>query len=219
VTHHSVPDTSYAQPQNNVLLLGASAVGKSCIFQRTTDKEWKFLEEINATIAVTKPQMKPVQMADGKEFKIKLWDCGGQERFKNISKAFLKDARGCIIIFSVDSTKSLESAKMWIESINHMRKEDGKEIQIILAANKVDLPPNMVEFKDWREEGKKLAEKSSSPQYGDVPFFETSAKTGLNVEKVFVKMAEMIIKANAPGPDAPSTPPATKEGGGCCILM
>ena len=39
--------------------------------------------------SVTKPVVKHVVMKDSSNFKIKVWDCGGQERFQNISKAFL----------------------------------------------------------------------------------------------------------------------------------
>ena len=47
---------------------------------------------------MTKPVVKTVKLENGNDFKIKLWDCGGQERFKNISKAFLKDAVGLSLI-------------------------------------------------------------------------------------------------------------------------
>ena len=169
--------------------------------------------------AVTKPVVKTVKLENGNDFKIKLWDCGGQERFKNISKAFLKDAVGCIIVFSLDSTKSLKAAKAWIDSVNQIRAE-GKNIQICLVANKADLPPDQIEFTDWESNGKMLAAESSSAKHGEVPFFDTSAKTGKNVEEVFLKMATMIDNANkksAPTTGA-QTEPKPSEGGGCCII-
>lgn len=178
------------------------------------------MEEMNATIAVTKPVVKTVKLENGKDFKIKLWDCGGQERFKNISKAFLKDAVGCIIVFSLDSTKSLKAAKSWIDSVNSMRAE-GKHIQIVLVANKADLPADQIEFTDWESEGKKLAQESSDPKYGEVPFFDTSAKTGKNVEAVFLNMATMIdsaSKKSAPATSTSGDSPKPSEGGGCCIV-
>ena len=168
---------------------------------------------------MTKPVVKTVKLENGNDFKIKLWDCGGQERFKNISKAFLKDAVGCIIVFSLDSTKSLKAAKAWIDSVNQMRAE-GKNIQICLVANKADLPPDQIEFTDWESNGKMLAAESSSTKHGEVPFFDTSAKTGKNIEEVFLKMATMIDNANKKS--APTTGTATEpkpsEGGGCCII-
>ena len=164
--------------------------------------------------------VKIVKLESGADFKIKLWDCGGQERFTNISRAFLKDAVGCIIVFSLDSTKSLKSAKAWIDSVNQMRN-DGKQIQIVLVANKCDLAADAIEFTDWEAQGKKLAAEASSDQFGKVPFYPTSAKTGVNVEEVFVEMATMIDNAkkkSAPKAPTPDRGNPGNEGGGCCIV-
>ena len=178
------------------------------------------MDEMNATIAVTKPVVKVVKLKNGKDFKIKLWDCGGQERFQNIAKAFVKDAVGCIVVFALDSTKSLKAAKGWIDSVNQMRAE-GKQIQIVLVANKSDLSADQIEFTDWQSEGKKLAEETSDEKYGRVPFFDTSAKTGKNVEEVFLSMATMIDAArqtSAPAAETSGDSPKPSEGGGCCIV-
>ena len=173
---------------------------------------------MNATIAVTKPVVKEVKLDGGEVFKIKLWDCGGQERFTNISKAFLKDAVGCIIIFSLDSSESLKKAKIWIDSVNRMRQEDGKSVQIILAANKVDLPADQIEFSNWEEEGKKLA-KDCCIDGADIPFCKTSAKQNVGIEEMFKMMAEMIKKANSKMVAPAPAPTPGGDGKGCCLVM
>ena len=179
------------------------------------------MDEMNATIAVTKPVVKVVKLENGKDFKIKLWDCGGQERFQNIAKAFVKDAVGCIVVFALDSTKSLKAAKGWIDSVNQMRAE-GKHIQIVLVANKCDLPNDQIEFTDWESQGKNLAAESSDEKYGRVPFFDTSAKTGKNIEEMFLSMATMIDSArekkSTAATETTGDGPKPSKGGGCCIV-
>lgn len=175
---------------------------------------------MNATIAVSKPVVKNVNLSEGEQYKLKVWDCGGQERFANISKAFLKDAVGCIIIFSIDAPKSIDIAKSWIQQVAYMRDQEHKQIQVVLVANKCDLPDNKVEFKEWNEEGKKLASQSSTPG-NEVSFFGTSAKTGKNIEEVFLKMATLVKSANDKKASASNegvVPATDKEGGGCCIV-
>ena len=54
----------------------------------------------------------------------------------------------------------------------------------LLVANKCDRPDRAVET----ERGKALAEEHG------LAFFETSAKTGLNINEVFMHMAKTIIK-------------------------
>ena len=67
---------------------------------------------------------------------------------------FFKDAVGCIIICSVDIKDSFDKAKTWIDSVSQLAKQneggDKKSIQIILAANKVDLAAESVEVPDWK---------------------------------------------------------------------
>lgn len=212
-------------PNENVLLLGASAVGKSCIFQKATNPEWEFLSEMQSTIAVTKPVVKHVKMDDDSNFKIKVWDCGGQERFQNISKAFLKDAVGCVIIFGIDNKESIEKAKTWIDSVNVLasgKNDDGdqppKPIQIILAANKVDLDnTDKIEVPDWKNVGEALAKDTGDALGQEVPFFGTSAKNGLNIEELFKQMAVMIRKSKEKKDPVPAAP--TPSGGdSCCIV-
>ena len=52
----------------------------------------------------------------------------------------------------------------------------------ILIGNKTDTPNRQVTF----EEGQKLADSL------EIQFFETSAKNGINIEKVFMKAAEAL---------------------------
>ena len=155
--------------------------------------------------------VKIVKLASGADFKFKLWDCGGQESFRNISRSFLNDASGCIIVFSLDSAKSLECAEHWIDSASQMRKE-GKQMQIVLVANKCDLPADQIEITDWKSRGCALAAQVSDSQY-TVPFIHADTKTGKNIEKTFVEMATALDNASVMKSPTPSS-----NGGGCWIL-
>lgn len=55
----------------------------------------------------------------------------------------------------------------------------------VLVANKVDLPDRRVVTE---EEGKALAEKYN------VPFFETSARTSMNVNEAFQQIAVNVVE-------------------------
>ena len=59
-----------------------------------------------------------------------------------------------------------------------------KGVSKILIGNKCDMDTRVV----TTEQGQELAAKYS------VPFFETSAKSGLNIKEVFEAMAREIIK-------------------------
>jgi hypothetical protein len=75
---------SLSQCKNHTTPIFHSFVGKTAIFQRAVDPHWKFTLEMNATIAISKPVVKRTSKGP-----LKLWDCGGQERFKNITLAYV----------------------------------------------------------------------------------------------------------------------------------
>lgn len=167
-------------------LIGASAVGKSCIYKRSTDPEWKFQYEVPVTIGVAKPATKTYQI-DGEQFQVNVWDCGGQERFEVISRAFLKKADGCVLVYSVDDAKSFDCVSGWIEAVEDIRKtRTAGTFQVVLVANKMDLASTRG-FKNWKEKGENL-----SKEFGCL-FFLTSAKDNMGIEKMF-KEAAVLMK-------------------------
>jgi small GTP-binding protein len=167
-------------------LIGASAVGKSCIYKRSTDPEWKFQYEVPVTIGVAKPAMKTYRI-DGDDFRVNIWDCGGQERFEVISRAFLKNADGCVLIYAVDDAKSFDCVSGWIEAVEDIKKNRSSKgrFQVVLVANKTDLAQARG-FKNWKEKGDALAK-----EYG-CPFFLTSAKTNKGIETMFEHAAKLM---------------------------
>jgi len=178
----------------NLLLLGASAVGKSCIFSRAVEPGWEFKEEMGSTVAARRPVEKVFKI-DQETYTLRVWDIGGPERFEHISKGLLKEAQGVVVVFSVDDAHSFETATTWLESISELRnpKHGGSrpDLQVVLACNKIDLEGDSVRFKDWEAKGKKLSSAH------DVPFFGTSAKTNKGIDEMFEVAARGMKKAAA----------------------
>ena len=162
-----------------VLLLGDSTVGKTCILLKYTDKVF---QDIHMMTIGLDYRLKTMKLKSGKDVKLQIWDTAGQDRFRSITKNFYRGSHGIILIYDVTSIRSFENVKTWVEQIH---EEISDKVVIYLVGNKMDMTE---ERKVSTEEGKKLAEELG------LPFTETSAKTGENIEKIFEDIIEDLDK-------------------------
>ena len=162
-----------------VLLLGDSTVGKTCILLKYTDKI--FQETHMMTIGLDY-RLKTMTLKSGKEVKLQIWDTAGQDRFRSITKNYYKGSHGIILIYDITSISTFENVKSWVSQIH---EEISDKVVIYLVANKIDMEE---ERKIKKEEGIQLAEELG------VPFIETSAKTGENIDDIFNDIIERIDK-------------------------
>ena len=144
---------------------------------------------------------------------MQIWDTAGQERFKTITQTYYKGAMGIILTYSIGEADSFKNIENWMKQIQQQASEN---VCKILVGNKCDMPDRAVEY----EEGRKLADK-----YG-IPFFETSAKSGINVEDTFMTIArdiknKILLNETTQGNNDTKKISAAddskkKKEGGCC---
>ena len=161
-----------------ILILGDSGVGKSSLFLRYTKNE--FNADMRSTIGV-EFGLKFLKIEDF-QLKIQIWDTAGMERYRSITNAYYKGAKGVIIVYDICRKKSFENVDNWIEDFKSKADEDAV---ILLIGNKCDL----IESREvTMEEAERKAQKN---QYG---FMETSAKDNNNVQKAFETLFREIVK-------------------------
>ena len=112
--------------------------------------------------------------------RLQLWDTAGQERFRSLTSNFFGRADGFVLTYDISNRPSFDHVIGWMRDIKTRAPPD---CDIVLCGNKSDLDNDRVVTLD---EGKQLAD-----EYG-VQFFETSALTGQNVEKMFTALATTI---------------------------
>ncbi|ODQ77940.1 hypothetical protein BABINDRAFT_168528 [Babjeviella inositovora NRRL Y-12698] len=158
-----------------VIILGDSGVGKTSLMQQFVNK--KFSHQYKATIGadfLTKEL--PI---DDKTVTMQIWDTAGQERFQSLGVAFYRGADCCILVYDVNNAKSFESLLAWKDEFLIQANVSLPEtFPFIVIGNKIDIDENkrVVSYK-------KAAQVCQ--QLGNVPYFETSAKDGINVEEAF----------------------------------
>ena len=164
----------------NLMILGNSKVGKTCFILRYTDNI--FQEVYLSTIGIDFKTK--TETVNNKQYKIYLYDTTGQEKYKSIALNIIKNAQGIILMYDITDRESFESIPEWIKSIKEAK---GSNFPMILLGNKLDKEDVRV-IKE--EEGKELADEYK------IKFFETSNKTGTNIQEAGMALVNEILKIN-----------------------
>ncbi|XP_046577645.1 ras-related protein Rab-37-like isoform X7 [Haliotis rubra] len=191
---------------HQVMLIGDSGVGKTCLLVRF--KDGTFLSGSFISTVGIDFRNKVVDV-EGTKVKLQIWDTAGQERFRSITHAYYRDAHALLLLYDVTNKASFDNIRAWLAEINEYAQED---VVIMLLGNKADIAGERV---IRREDGERLAK-----EYG-VAFMETSAKTGMNVELAFMAVARDLKMKKTRRPNEPKFNVADyveqeKKNASCC---
>jgi len=186
-----------------IMLIGDSAVGKSCLLLRFSDDQ--FANSYVTTIGIDF-KIKTLTL-DGKRLKLQIWDTAGQERYRAITNAYYRGASGIMVIYDITSTQSFESVRNWVRTID---EHAAKDVQKMLLGNKCDMEAQRTVPASI---GRALADDFS------MAFLEVSARNDINVQAAFLTLARTIMKSgapNSPGGQELRDAPAAQNGSKCC---
>ena len=155
-----------------ITFLGESGVGKTNLINVYTDKNFNPNE---FTTSDTNQCFKTLKIGDI-SLNISLWDTIGQERYRSITKSFIKGSN--IIVFVYDITRRVTFLELnyWISAVNV--EINAEEVIFGVVGNKIDLFDNCEVPK---KEGGKYATKINAQ------FYETSAKDDKSGFQDFIK--------------------------------
>ncbi|XP_014482090.1 PREDICTED: ras-related protein Rab-37-like isoform X1 [Dinoponera quadriceps] len=171
---------------HKTILLGDSGVGKtSLLVQFDTGR----FQPGNFAATVGIGFTNKVVTVDETPIKLQIWDTAGQERFRSVTHAYYRDAHALLLLYDVTNKTSYDNIRAWLSEIREHANED---VVIMLLGNKSDCGTERIVK---REDGERLAKEYK------VPFMETSAKTGLNVELAFLAVARELKARKSDDPD------------------
>jgi small GTP-binding protein len=112
--------------------------------------------------------------------KLQIWDTAGQETFKAVTRSYYRDTIGCLMVYDIAKRESFASIVSWMAEL---KKYCDPQAIIALVGNKTDLEEDRQVL---TQEGKDFAEEHG------LLFFETSARTGSDIDKCFLEVTQRI---------------------------
>lgn len=173
-----------------------------------------------APAGLPSPRMQPAgsssqkdqQQRRQKHMKLSLWDTAGQETYKSVTRSYFRGASGALLVFDLCRRSTFLHATDWLADLRGIAEEG---IVVVLVGNKADLTQGDDDDGDQVEEGAERFEGDGdganaskagrrrrevtrreaeewARRNGVLEYVETSAKSGENVERAFMRVAERI---------------------------
>jgi small GTP-binding protein len=162
-----------------LIVIGDCSVGKSCLTNNAVKNT--FDDSYNATVGFEFFTFN-IRIND-KVVKLQIWDTCGQELYRSLITNFYRNSSLAIMVYAINSKESFENIDMWLRELRTHSNPDAK---VFLIGNKIDLE-NQRQVS--REEGEKFCKDNKLNG-----FMESSAKTGINAQKIFIKAAETLYE-------------------------
>ncbi|XP_004347439.1 hypothetical protein CAOG_04692 [Capsaspora owczarzaki ATCC 30864] len=202
--------------QFKLVLLGESAVGKSSLVLRFVKGQFHDrpapLPLVGMLVLCDLLQQQQQQQQSPSAFltqtvclddttvKFEIWDTAGQERYHSLAPMYYRGAQAAIVVYDVTNADTFARAKTWVKEL---QRQASPNIVIALAGNKADLSvKRVVEY----EEAMAYAEDNG------LLFMETSAKTAMNVNEIFLAIAKKLPKTDSRGPGGVAAPGGAQSG-------
>ena len=163
-----------------IIIIGDSGAGKSNILSRYLNDDFNLESKNTVGVELGTKYLK----IKGKGAKLQIWDTAGQERYRSITTSYYKGSHGCFIVYDIANEESFENVDKWY---SEAVKTTSENVSIILVGNKCDL-------EDQRKITKEMGEEKAKNL--KCPFFETSAKTKINIDEIFQEITNNIYDKN-----------------------
>ena len=172
------------------VLMGDGAVGKTALRERYLGKGFKanYMVTIGADFALAD------QHIQGKDIKFQIWDLAGQPRFSVVRSIYYTNCLGALAVFDCTRPDSFKNLSSWIEE--YWNNNGRGVIPLVILGNKADLKdkfPNHVSNEVATDFVEKLTQETE-PFGFKIPYLETSAKTGLNVDAAFDYLGMRVLE-------------------------
>jgi len=158
-----------------VILLGEMGVGKSNLLNAAADLRFDEISKSTVNSTYIEKRMK----IGNKDYKVKLWDTAGQEKYRALTKLFYQESNVVIFVYDITNKKSFTELNYWI---NEIKQALGNEPILGIVGNKNDL-------NDMKEVDEETAKQFAQEKGIDLKLLSTK-----NDPKSFKKFLRKLVK-------------------------
>jgi len=159
-----------------LVIVGGGGVGKSALTIQLIQNH--FIDEYDPTIEDSYRKQVTI---DEETCLLDILDTAGQEEYSAMRDQYMRTGQGFILVYAITSRSSFDEIASFRDQI--LRVKDKDKVPMVLVGNKCDLE---TERQVTTGEGGDLARSFGAP------FFESSAKTRVNVEECFYQLVREI---------------------------
>ena len=115
-----------------MILLGEAGAGKTSIISRYALNKFdsNYFTTYSSTFLTKLFEYK------GKKYNINIWDTVGQEKFRSLTKIFIKGTKICLLVYDITNKHSFDELTYWLEQAKQISDND---VILGMAGNKNDL--------------------------------------------------------------------------------
>ncbi len=168
-----------------ICLVGDFGVGKTSLIRRFVDRQFsdQYLSTVGVKISSKVVSLASTEAEKNTSLKLLIWDLEGHTKFKAIAPSYLQGASGAIIVGDVTRQETIDNLAERLELFFSINPQS----LVILALNKSDLVDaeiiNQLLLKLNHQEDERV-----------ISTYNTSAKTGENVDDIFDKLSYRMMK-------------------------
>ncbi|OHT08391.1 Ras-related protein Rab-15 [Tritrichomonas foetus] len=162
-----------------IVMVGNSGVGKTALVEKLSGNNFSDTHIPTVGAQFTSKET----IINEHKVSLELWDTAGQEVFRSLVGLYTREANGAFLLFDITSKLSYDDIPKWLDFL----KENAPTAKIVIFGNKSDISEQRevseTEIQKFVEENQFI-------------YFEGSAKTGLNVNDAFERMAEIVLEGD-----------------------
>ncbi len=177
--------------RKKIVLLGDSAVGKTSLIRRFVFDQFEDYYISTIGTKVTRKEMK-IQAAEDIDLTLVIWDLIGREGYHALHARSFVGVNGAILVADLTRRDTLDSLeRYWIPSLFKVVES----VPLVFACNKSDLKG---QFEFQPKDLERIASRYNAGFEKALPerlrtAYETSAKTGKNVESAFESIGHLVV--------------------------